>query len=135
MRFPTWRGGAFVANFSSRILIASPALEELYNQGPHGGNATFEIGDPNLKREQSDAIDVSLRHSTTRVRAEWNYFYYHIRDFIFLAPNGAVDEESGLVIANYTQGTSRYTGTEGKLDLLCTKTSGLGLSSTMSTRN
>jgi iron complex outermembrane recepter protein len=116
MRIPTWRGGAFVANFSHSY--RAPALEELYNQGPHGGNATFEIGNPNLKREQSDAIDVSLRHATTRVRAEWNYFYYHIRDFIFLAPTGAVDEESGLVIANYTQGTSRYTGTEGKLDLL-----------------
>ena len=115
MRLPTWRGGAFVANFSHSY--RAPALEELYNLGPHGGNATFEIGDPNLRREQSDAIDVSLRHSTSRVRAEWNYFYYHIKDFIFLAPTGAVDDESGLLIANYAQGTSRYTGTEAKLDL------------------
>jgi iron complex outermembrane receptor protein len=115
MRIPTWRGGAFVANFSHSY--RAPALEELYNLGPHGGNATFEIGDPNLKREQSDAIDVSLRHSTNRLRAEWNYFYYHIKDFIFLAPTGAVDEESGLLIANYSQGNSRYTGTEAKLDV------------------
>ena len=115
MRIPTWRGGAFVANFSHSY--RAPALEELYNLGPHGGNATFEIGDPQLKREQSDAIDVSLRHSSNRVRAEWNYFYYRIKDFIFLAPTGAVDDESGLLIANYTQGNSRYTGTEAKFDV------------------
>lgn len=114
MRVPTWQGGAFVVNYSHSY--RAPALEELYNLGPHGGNATFEVGDPNLKREQSDGIDVSLRHSTSRVRAEANYFYYHIKDFIFLAPAGQIDEESGLQIANYSQGTSRYTGAEAKFD-------------------
>jgi iron complex outermembrane receptor protein len=115
MRIPTWKGGAFVANFSHSY--RAPALEELYNRGPHGGNATFEIGDPNLKRESGDGLDLSLRHSTNRLRAELNYFYYHIKDFIFLAPTGAVDEESGLIVANYAQGTSRYTGAEAKLDV------------------
>lgn len=115
MRIPTWHGGAVVANFSHSY--RAPALEELYNLGPHGGNATFEIGDPNLKREQSDAIDLSLRHSTNRLRAEVNYFYYHIKDFIFLAPTGETDAESGLLVANYAQGTSRYTGAEAKLDV------------------
>jgi iron complex outermembrane receptor protein len=115
MRVPTWRGGAFVANYSRSY--RAPSLEELYNLGPHGGNATFEIGDPNLHREQSDGIDLSLRHSTTRLRAELNYFYYHIKDFIFLAPTGQIDEESNLLIANYAQGTSRYTGAEARLDV------------------
>ena len=115
MRVPTWAGGAFVVNYSHSY--RAPALEELYNLGPHGGNATFEIGDPNLKRESSDGIDFSLRHSGARLRAELNYFYYHIRDFIFLAPTGETDEESGLLIANYAQGTTRYTGAEARLDI------------------
>ncbi|HXF38347.1 MAG TPA: TonB-dependent receptor [Blastocatellia bacterium] len=115
MRVPTWRGGAFVANYSRSY--RAPSLEELYNLGPHGGNATFEIGDPKLHREQSDGIDLSLRHSTTRLRAELNYFYYHIKDFIFLAPTGQIDEESNLLIANYAQGASRYTGAEARLDV------------------
>lgn len=115
MRVPTWRGGAFVANYSHSY--RAPSLEELYNLGPHGGNATFEIGDPNLQREQSDGIDLSLRHSTNRLRAELNYFYYHIKDFIFLAPTGQIDDESGLLIANYAQGASRYTGTEARMDV------------------
>ncbi len=115
VRVPLWQGGAIVANFSHSY--RAPALEELYNLGPHGGNATFEIGDPNLKREQSEAIDLSLRQATNRLRAELNYFYYHIKDFIFLAPTGEMDDESGLLIANYAQGTTRYTGAEARLDV------------------
>jgi len=49
------------------------------------------------------------------VRAEANGFYYHIDNFVFLAPTGAVDPGSGLNIANYEQGTSRFLGTEASL--------------------
>jgi iron complex outermembrane receptor protein len=114
-RIPTWRGGAFVANYSHSY--RAPALEELYNLGPHPGNNTFEIGDPNLERERGDGLDLSLRHSTSRLRAELNYFYYHLKDFIFLAPTGATDPESGLLIALNSQGTTRYTGVEARLDV------------------
>ena len=112
-RVPTWKGGAFVVNYTHSY--RAPALEELYNLGPHGGNATFEIGDPNLHHEQGDGIDVSLRHSTSRLRAELNYFYYHLKDFIFLAPTGA--EEDGLTVGLYSQATSRFTGTEARFDV------------------
>ena len=71
----------------------------------------------NLRRESNDGIDLSLRHQNNRFRGELNYFYYHIKDFIFLAPTGETDEESGLVIANYSQGTSRYTGVEARADI------------------
>jgi iron complex outermembrane recepter protein len=90
-------------------------LEELYNNGPHPGNAAFEIGDPDLNRESSDGIDLSIRHSSDRLRAELNFFYYHINDFIFLAPTGEV--EDGLPVANYSQGGSRFMGTEARLDV------------------
>jgi iron complex outermembrane receptor protein len=113
MRVPTWKGGAFVANYTHSY--RAPALEELYNLGPHGGNATFEIGDPTLHHEQADGADISLRHSTSRLRAELNYFYYRLKDFIFLAPTGEV--EDGLIVANYAQGKTRYTGAEGRLDV------------------
>jgi iron complex outermembrane receptor protein len=113
LRIPTWRGGAFVANYSHSY--RAPALEELYNKGPHRGNATFEIGNPGLKRERGDGIELSVRHSNNRVRAEFNLFYYSFRDFIFLAPTGEVEE--GLVVANYAQGKTRYTGAEGRFDV------------------
>ena len=115
VRVPLWEGGAFVANYSHSF--RAPALEELYNHGPHGGNLTFEIGNFNLKPERNNGIDLSVRHSTARVRAEVNYFYYHINDFVFLAPTGARDTASNLLIANYAQGTSRYTGVEARFDV------------------
>jgi iron complex outermembrane receptor protein len=111
MRVPLWKGGAFVANYTHSY--RAPALEELYNFGPHEGNKAFEIGDPNLKREASDGLDLSLRHSTARLRGEANFYYYNISDFVFLAPTGAI--EDGLLVANYSQADSRFLGTE--LDL------------------
>src|SRR6185503_20299096 len=80
---PTWKGGAFVTNFTHSY--RAPALEELYNNGPHPGNLAFEVGDPNLQRELGNGIDFGIRHSSNRVRFEVNGFYYRISDFVFLA--------------------------------------------------
>jgi iron complex outermembrane recepter protein len=113
IRVPLGGGAAFVANYTHSY--RAPALEELYNNGPHPGNVSFEIGNPDLERESSDGIDLSLRHSSGRMRAEANFFYYHINNFIFLAPTGDVDD--GLPVANYAQGDSRFVGTEARLDV------------------
>lgn len=112
LRVPTWTGGAFVANYSHSY--RAPSLEELYNHGPHRGNLAFEIGDPNLKRELGNGLDFGLRHSSNRLRFEVNGFYYHIQDFIFLAPTGEVEDD--LIVAEYSQGSTRYAGTEARLD-------------------
>jgi iron complex outermembrane receptor protein len=108
VRVGLWTNGAFVANYTHSY--RAPALEELYNNGRHIGNLTFEIGNPNLTRERNDGLDVSLRHTSKRVRAEANVFYYNIKDFVFLAPTGRIEE--GLIEARYFQSDSRFVGTE-----------------------
>jgi iron complex outermembrane recepter protein len=112
VRVGTWKNGAFVANYSHSY--RAPALEELYNLGPHAGNLAFEIGNPDLERELGDGFDFGVRHSSKRLRFEANGFYYNIRDFIFLAPTG--DIEDGLTVAEYAQETARYVGTEARFD-------------------
>ncbi|HEV2836735.1 MAG TPA: TonB-dependent receptor [Pyrinomonadaceae bacterium] len=112
IRVSTWNGGAIVANYSHSY--RAPSLEELYNLGPHPGNLAFEIGNPNLVRELGDGLDFGVRHSSRRLRFEANGFYYHIKDFVFLAPTGDVEE--GLTVAEYEQGTTRYTGAEARFD-------------------
>lgn len=107
-RLGLWTGGALVVNYTHTD--RAPALEELYNNGPHVGNLTFEIGDPTLKREKGNGLEFSLRHSVNRVRLEGNFYYYRLSNFIFLAPTGAV--EDGLPEANYVQGNARYLGAE-----------------------
>lgn len=128
-KFRLWEGGSFVANYSNGY--RAPALEELYNFGPHDGTLTFEIGDPTLKPERSNGIDLSLRHGQGRVRAEANFFYYNFQNFIFLAPTGEFFEEEEedrrlirrspsdeeLPIAEFRQGNSRFYGTELNLDV------------------
>jgi iron complex outermembrane receptor protein len=110
---PVWKGGAFVTNFTSSF--RAPALEELYNNGPHIGNLTFETGNTNLKRERSNGIDAGLRHSGARLRGELNFFYYGIGNFVYLAPTGEV--EDGLPAGEYEQAASRFTGAEAGLDV------------------
>ena len=112
IRVNTWNGGALVANYSHSY--RAPSLDELYNFGPHPGNLAFEIGDPNLVRERGNGLDFGVRHSSKRLRFEANGFYYHIKDFVFLAPTG--DVEDGLIVANYDQDVTRYAGTEARFD-------------------
>jgi iron complex outermembrane receptor protein len=108
-----WKGGTFAVNYTHAF--RAPALEELYNNGPHAGNGTFEIGNVNLHPERNDGIDVSLRHQSNRLRAEFNAFYYHLSNFVYFSPTGTFDQ--GLPVALYGQGTSRFRGLESKLDI------------------
>ncbi len=108
-----WDGGALIFNYthSSR----APALEELYNNGPHIGNVTFEIGNPNLNMERSNGIDFSLRHQSEKFRLTGDVYYYRINDFVFLAfqdedGDGNIDIEDGLPVARFEQTNATYLG-------------------------
>ncbi len=113
VRVGTWKGGALVANYTHSYRAAS--LEELYNEGPHPGNLAFEIGNPHLERELGNGLDFGVRHSSKRLRFEANGFFYHIDNFVFLAPTGEVEDD--LIVAEYTQGKSRFVGTEAHFDV------------------
>ncbi len=108
---PVWTGGAVVANYAHSF--RAPALEELYNRGPHAGNNTFEIGNSDLTRERADGFDLAVRHQSTKFRAELNSFIYLMDNFVYLAPTGNIAE--GLIEARYAQAKSKYQGAEGRL--------------------
>jgi iron complex outermembrane receptor protein len=113
VQLPVWEGGSLLFNYtrSSR----TPAQEELYNNGAHPGNLTFEIGNPNLGLERGNGVEFSLRQSSERIRGEANFYYYDLSNFVFLAPTGGV--EDGLSVADYSQQDSRFTGGELGLDV------------------
>src|SRR6267143_4965275 len=108
VRVPIWMGGSIIANYQHSF--RAPALEELYNNGPHPGILVFDIGDSNLHSEQGDGVDISLRHQTNRVRFEGSVYYYNLRNFVYTAFTGATDQSSNLPIVNYAQANSRFTG-------------------------
>lgn len=119
-RFRLWQGASFVANFNSSY--RAPALEELYNFGAHIGTVTFEIGDQNLERERSNGIELSLRQNLRRVRINGSFFYYGIKNFVYLAPqdadgDGNIDVEDNLPIGAYLQDDSRFVGADVSVDV------------------
>ncbi len=108
-----WRGGAFVANYAHSY--RAPALEELYNYGPHAGNLAFEIGGPSLDAERGNGVDLSLRHNEGRLRGEVNLFHYGFSNFIF--PFASGEEEDELQVLEYTQRNARFTGAEANTNI------------------
>lgn len=118
-RISLWEGATFVANFTSAY--RAPSLEELYNEGPHIGTVTFEVGNQDLTRERSNGIELSLRQRVKSVRLNGSFFYYRIDNFIFLAPqdadgNGRVDVEDNLPVGAFTQSGARFAGADVSLD-------------------
>ncbi|MCS7042716.1 MAG: TonB-dependent receptor [Bryobacteraceae bacterium] len=108
---PLWRSGALVANYIRSY--RAPALEELYNYGPHPGNLAYEIGNPDLVREAGDGVEISLRHQGRNLRAEANLFRYQMHDFVYYLPTGEVDH--GLPVYLFSQADSRFAGAEARL--------------------
>ena len=99
---------AFVANFTHSHRV--PALQELYNFGPHLGN--FEVGSPDLDPETMLGLDLSLRQRTGRVQGEVNFYVYDIDRFIF----GDLTDEivDNLRVLDIRQGDSRFVGFDAR---------------------
>jgi hypothetical protein len=47
----------------------------------------FEIGNPDLKKEFGDGLDLLVYHDASRLRGEWNLFFYRLDDFVYMTPN------------------------------------------------
>ncbi len=101
---------AFVANVTQSH--RAPALEELYNFGPHVGNLAFEVGNPEMDAETTLGLDLSLRHQSDRVRSELNFYTYGISNFIYGERTGEV--EDNLIVLDFTQGDSRFVGFDAR---------------------
>ncbi|MCP5119404.1 MAG: TonB-dependent receptor [bacterium] len=114
--FDLWDGGAFVANYTHSY--RPPALEELYNFGPHVGSLAFEVGDANLDAERGNGIDLSLRHADQQFRLTGNFFYYDFSNFVF--PFATGETVGGLQEIEFTQSDARFLGTEVTGDLALT---------------
>lgn len=119
LKIGLWTGSSFVTTFTSSY--RAPGLEELYNNGAHPGNLTFEIGNQTLARERSNGIEFSFRQNYNRLRFDGSFFYYNINNFVFLAPedddnDGIIDVEDGLPVTRYLQADSRYYGADATVD-------------------
>ena len=63
----------------------APSPEQLFAFGRHSAAGTFEIGDPDLKRETYNNIELGFDRNTGTHRWEMTAFYNRVDEFIFLA--------------------------------------------------
>ena len=90
----------------------APSAFELFANGVHEGTVRFERGDSLLSTEHSFNTDLAFRVATDRVSAEIGGFVNLIDNYIYPAPTGGTDPESGLPVFAYTQGNARLAGFE-----------------------
>lgn len=108
LHYDIFGSAAIVANVTRAS--RAPALEELYNFGPHIGNLAFEVGNPDLSTENTLGFDLSLRARGGTAHAEVNVYTYGISDFVFLDVQDV--DVDGLRLAQYQQADSRFTGVD-----------------------
>jgi iron complex outermembrane receptor protein len=104
-----WRAGVSLAH-SER----APSIDELYSLGPHGGSQQFLIGNPDLDKERSNSIEVSVHRTTGAVHFEGSIYYSRFGNFIFQSPTDEFEDEGehALPIYEYKQGRADYYGFE-----------------------
>jgi iron complex outermembrane receptor protein len=106
---PGWRAGVTLAR-SARV----PSADELFANGPHGGNASFEIGDPNLTREKSVGFEATVSHNGQGFNLTATAYGSHFSNFIYQTPTGVIRDN--LPVYAFREGPANYTGFEIEAD-------------------
>jgi iron complex outermembrane receptor protein len=88
----------------------APGAEELYVNGPHPGTQAFEIGDPDLAKERSNGIELTLRGSGDGFSYGASAYYIWFSDYIYEQATGAIQDD--LPVFQYVQADARYRGFE-----------------------
>jgi len=90
----------------------APTLFELFTNGPHLGEARYEIGLPSAGPETSLNADVSVRWQGRRVRAEVAAYRNQIDGYLYIAPTATRDSATQLPIYRYQQARAVLYGAE-----------------------
>jgi iron complex outermembrane recepter protein len=101
-------------DFSAGLTVARsvklPTAEELFSNGPHLATRSFEVGDPDLERERSLGLDLSVKKRRGRVAGEVSVFANRFDGFIFEERTG--DIEDGLDVVRFVQQDADFVGAE-----------------------
>ncbi len=94
----------------------SPVEEELYSDGVHAATAAYEIGDPDLSKEQADQIEIGLHVHDDRYEAKISLYRSRFKDYIYLSDTGLVVDDDGelLPVRQWRQDDSTFTGYEAE---------------------
>ena len=105
--------------------VRAPSAEELLSNGPHIATQSFEIGDPDLKKERSVGAEAYIRLDRSDVKFSLTGFANWFDDFIFEAATG--EEEDGLPVFQYFQRKATYWGLEAEASIKLGRVAGFNL--------
>lgn len=74
----------------------APAIEELYSSGAHIATLTYDLGNPALRKEHSQNIDLSYKLQRDAWRVQASVFRNSVKDFVY----GASVDSNGDGIAD-----------------------------------
>ena len=94
----------------------APSGQELFAQGPHIATAAYEIGDANLRAEQSNGIDLSIKRNTGIVRGGVNLFTTRYSNFITLNKYSEIIDD--LPVYRFENTDARFYGIESTISFV-----------------
>ncbi|MEQ1540638.1 MAG: TonB-dependent receptor [Novosphingobium sp.] len=104
---PEWRLGINLSRTER-----APAGEELFANGPHAGTSAFEIGDPDLAKENAWSVEAILRGKGPGYSFELSAYHTWFGNFIFERRTGATTD--GLPVFQISQSDARLYGFEAE---------------------
>lgn len=88
----------------------APGAEELFVNGPHPGTQSFEIGDPNLTKEKSNGLELTLRATGNGYSFGASAYHIWFNDYIYEQATGAIEDD--FPVFEIRQANARYLGFE-----------------------
>lgn len=98
--------------FNLSRTVRAPSAEELLSNGPHIATQSFEVGNPDLKKEKSLGAEGYVRFDRSDLKFSLTGFANWFDDFIFEAATGG--EQDGLPVFQYFQRKATYWGLEAE---------------------
>ncbi|NNM71311.1 TonB-dependent receptor [Enterovirga aerilata] len=117
-----------VASLNAQYVERAPASAELYSRGAHDATATFEIGNPDLKKEVARTVEAGIRRAEGPFRFDATGYYTRFSGFIYKRLTGitcgdefstcGTDTELQQIV--YSQRNATFYGAEvtAQLDLV-----------------
>ena len=84
-----------VGLITAQYIERAPKPAELFSGGPHDATSTFDKGNPNLKIEAAQSIEVGVRRADGPFRFEATAYYTRFNGFIFRQLTGNTCNENG----------------------------------------
>lgn len=113
---------SIIASHQERL----PTTQELYAHGKHLATNAFEIGNKNLRKEQSNNIELALGYTGDKLDYRFSIYHNNFKNYIYAktlnAGRGAKSIESykDVRLNRYMQSGAKFYGIEGEINYQAT---------------